>query len=698
MEPRSLERPKVPLSLPRPGRQGERRWVLLTLAMVGIFLVDLALPKEVVLLPFYWIPVVLAAGFASPLQVGALSSEALALGIMSSRHGDLFPSVETSTRLLGLMSISIVAILAARERQRREQTIRSLETRFSQIADTVPGVLYEYLQESFGGGRFLVVGAGCRELLELEPEQLLDEAQSFWRLVHQEDVQRLGDLHPEGAASSGSFTADFRITTPSGTLKWLNLSTRQLRPDVNQPSLWCGVMLDITERKQAENNLQRSHTERAATEERLRHERGRLRATLDALIDPHVVLQAIRDGKAHILDFTYLDANSAARQGIDRSFDELRTVRLSTVMPGLEKTGLLNRCRTVLKDQRPLDLDGFAYDDERQGGERRWFDVRAVPMGPDTLSLTWREVSERESAKQRIAASEQRYRLLAENSFDVVMHLRQGMIEWVSPSLSAMLGWRPEDWVGRSSTDFMDPSTHQQYAEKLKQVEAGTSIVTRDLVQAKDGNRHWIESHTKPYLDMDGKPDGLVTSFRTVDSEVEAEQTLERRASTDALTGLLNRHEVLQRLETITPQVRRSSDDSGVLFCDLDFFKSINDTHGHAAGDTVLITVAQRLRRCLRSNDLAARIGGDEMLVLLHGVRDLDNALVIAEKIRLAVAEPISTEAGTVTITLSIGVTLMRTGEQADSLIARADAAMYLAKQKGRNRVIPLTEEVVSGN
>jgi diguanylate cyclase (GGDEF)-like protein len=123
----------------------------------------------------------------------------------------------------------------------------------------------------------------------------------------------------------------------------------------------------------------------------------------------------------------------------------------------------------------------------------------------------------------------------------------------------------------------------------------------------------------------------------------------------------------------------------------LDKFKLVNDAYGHAAGDEVLRVMADRIRACLRStDDLGARVGGDELLVVLHGVQDLENAVTIAEKLRLSAAEPIPIPGGTIRTTISIGVTLARPGEKTEALIARADEAMYRAKEHGRNQVIPI--------
>jgi diguanylate cyclase (GGDEF)-like protein len=202
-----------------------------------------------------------------------------------------------------------------------------------------------------------------------------------------------------------------------------------------------------------------------------------------------------------------------------------------------------------------------------------------------------------------------------------------------------------------------------------------------------------VELHASPHRDLDGHLNGIVGSFRTVDQEVAAERELARRACTDELTGLVNRHEALEQITAIAGRVLRHGDATAVLFCDLDNFKEINDTFGHLPGDELLRTVAARIRMGLRSGDMAARIGGDELMVMLQGVRSLGDAVTIAEKLRRAVAQPIPTSAGDLSITLSIGVTMVEPDESPEAIISRADRAMYRAKQTGRNRVLAFNEE-----
>jgi diguanylate cyclase (GGDEF)-like protein len=133
---------------------------------------------------------------------------------------------------------------------------------------------------------------------------------------------------------------------------------------------------------------------------------------------------------------------------------------------------------------------------------------------------------------------------------------------------------------------------------------------------------------------------------------------------------------------------RRSGEETAVLFCDIDGFKTINDKYGHSAGDAILQTIAERMNTCVRSGDIAARFGGDELLVLLYGVHELTDTLGIADKIRRAAAEPVNTDGLRLTATLSLGVTLAVPGESVDDMIARADEAMYQAKQAGGDQVM----------
>lgn len=419
------------------------------------------------------------------------------------------------------------------------------------------------------------------------------------------------------------------------------------------------------------------------------------RAILDALLDPYLLLEPLRDTTGKISDFIIEEANEAAAQYYRLDRIDLVSRRLLELLPSDNAALLIAMARDAYESGEPLVANNFAFALEIYGNELR-FDIRAVRID-ELLIWTWRDVTERHLAAKRLAASEERFRLLAENSSDVVARIRHGTILWISPSVKSTFGWEVDECIGRRVTDFIEAVDRPQCASYITQLEAGRAVRARKIVRCKDATFHWIETHASPYRDATGKPDGFVATSRIVDEQVQAEQQLEHRARTDELTQLLNRKEVLNRIETLSGQSRRTGHELGVLFCDIDHFKDINDQHGHAAGDEVLRVMAERLRETLRtSDDLAARIGGDELLVVLHGVQDLDNAAGVAEKLRVAAAQPVETPAGKVRATMSIGVTLARDGESTDALVARADTAMYHAKQCGRNQVVTFNGQIAT--
>lgn len=417
----------------------------------------------------------------------------------------------------------------------------------------------------------------------------------------------------------------------------------------------------------------------------------RSNALIDSLMDPHVLFSPVRNDSGAIVDFTYVDANRAACEYMCISHDQLIGMRLLEILPGHVESGTLARYAEVIESGRPLALDRYPYQNEVRGSVT-FADVRAIRVG-DMLVLNWRDVTDRYAADVALAASEEQYRLLAENSSDVVLRLNKGVVGWISPSITDMLGWSQNDLLDKHLDELILPEDLNKFLECQLTISHEEHLhVTRFRMLAKDKSYHWVEIRAKRYINASGEWDGAVASFHTIDAQVAAEQSLERRARHDELTGLLNRNDMLDRLSAISSHSLRTGHEIAVMFCDVDAFKSVNDTRGHATGDQVLRTIATRIEGSVRSGDLIARIGGDEFLVILDGVHDLSEAINIAEKLRRRVAKPIHIPDGPITTTLSIGVTLAKPGENVDGLVARADRAMYKAKESGSDQVVALSD------
>ena len=328
------------------------------------------------------------------------------------------------------------------------------------------------------------------------------------------------------------------------------------------------------------------------------------------------------------------------------------------------------------------------------GTEAAWIlatTIATLIVGVAVFYLSQREqglLIDRELLSRQRAEAEMRYRILADNAVDVVFHLHGSSVTWVSPSVAAAFGEPAPQWIDSDLRLRIHPDDLEAVATAVRGIGPDKPVLARFRVRTADGGYHWVDGNAKPYIDADGNPDGLIAALRIVDDQVEAQQRLDRLARFDTLTGLPNRAEVIGRLESALEQPRSPGTDLGILFCDVDHFKTINDTLGHAAGDVVLATLAARISESTRQGDTVGRMGGDEMVVLLPGVHSLDEAALIAEKIRCRAAEPIHHDGRTIQATLSIGATVSVPGESATAVTARADEAMYQAKQARRNTVV----------
>ena len=545
------------------------------------------------------------------------------------------------------------------------QALQASQAEYRLVAENAADVVLRVDAQN----RVVWVSPSSHRLTGWLPEELLGEVQVG--IIHPDDVATAVQAVEDLRAGALSVTSQVRLRNRRGWYSTWNMTLRRASDDPRSSDVVAA--------------LTNVDAEVAAQAEALRQEQRRV-AVLESMLDPHVLLQAVRDEAGAIVDFVYADANQAACQYNRMRYDQLVGTRLLDVLPAHEGTGLLDLYRRSVDTGQPLVLDDYEFPHEILAEPRR-FDIRGVKVG-DALSFTWRDVTERSDAASRLAASEEQFRLLAEHSSDVVVLVRGGLFEWLSPSLTRMLGWLPEQWQGHPLEDFTHPDDRELVTAGRAEVNSGATRATRVRLRDSQGTYHWTEIHASPIPTAEQGINGVVATLRTVDDVVAYEQELQRRATLDDLTGALKREEVLRRLSQMVHYRRQPGIESAVVFCDVDNFKQINDTKGHAAGDEVLRTTAQRIRGAIRDSDLLARMGGDEFLVLLDGIHDLAEAEHLAHQIRQAVTPPIDVGETVAAVTISAGVTLRQPDEDPDAIIARADAGMYEAKAAGRNRVI----------
>ena len=183
---------------------------------------------------------------------------------------------------------------------------------------------------------------------------------------------------------------------------------------------------------------------------------------------------------------------------------------------------------------------------------------------------------------------------------------------------------------------------------------------------------------------------GTVTSIVDITARKSLADAADHRSRHDPLTGLANRAELIRTVSSFGSRTQRSGSQVAIAFCDIDNFKAVNDRFGHAAGDELLVVIAGRMAASVRAGDLVARVGGDELAVVLDGVDGLEDAISVANQIRAAVSAPVTLRSGVVTPTLSIGVSMACPGQGPAETLHRADLAMYAAKRSGRDAVMSL--------
>ena len=505
-------------------------------------------------------------------------------------------------------------------------------------------------------------------------EEFQGTLKAWARAIHPDDKAFV--MQEVQAALQGwrDYQPRFRMIWPDDSVHHIQARSRTTYLGDGTPVRMIGANYDITE--QVERELE------------VEQQRAQLVATLDALLDPLMFL-TLEASTLQPLPLRIAEVNPAACSFFGRNQAWLLGQPLSVVLPEDPNSelccALLHTCKKRIPwiaDEQPIQLTGIR--------EVIYVDLRAVACR-DGVVLSFRDVSERRHAARRLLESEERFRLLAENASNAVFLKTQGIMTWMSPAITTMLGWQPEEWIGHQFIEFCHPDDIPLALKRREENNAGAVCITRLRMRDHDGQWHWVEVHSGPYRNPQGEQIGIAGSMRTIDHEVAAEAKLDRRARMDELTGLMNRKEILERLARFSDNRRQGDGEVAVLFCDIDHFKAINDRHGHSGGDTVLSAMARRLLETTRHEDLVGRIGGDELLVVLNRMPSLERAEAIAKKIHAAACAPLELTTGEVVPTLSIGVTLIHKGESVDAVVARADQAMYQAKQHGRDRVISLS-------
>lgn len=355
----------------------------------------------------------------------------------------------------------------------------------------------------------------------------------------------------------------------------------------------------------------------------------------------------------------------------------------------------------LIKDEMDTAMAGLPVTFERAlrvRGEPRFVSIALMPQFDASGAVTGcygltQDVTARKLAEMARMRSEERLRTITDNMPALIAYLdARGRFQFANRTWEEWLGQRTRHLIGYTAATVLQGSGADPLLPKLNLALHGENVEFEAELELPGGTRH-VRGTFLPQFDEDSQLLGIYGLIHDITAQKLVEMQLSRLACFDSLTGLPNRNLLLERMSMAVARVRAgpAQPDSnrwlGLLFLDLDGFKQINDTHGHAAGDAVLQQFAHRLAACVRETDTVARLAGDEFIILLEDLDDPESARAVADKVIAKMERPCVIDGASIALSTSIGITIYR-GEPAtnDALLKRADQALYEAKQAGRNQ------------
>ena len=340
------------------------------------------------------------------------------------------------------------------------------------------------------------------------------------------------------------------------------------------------------------------------------------------------------------------------------------------------------------------------YDHElrmrHSDGHWVWVRTRGMPVEwgadglPTRITGTNEDVTERRLDDARRFADAEMLRIVLANTHQAVARYDRDLrVDFVNDHLIHVSGLPGEEWLGRRIAELPAAAGDAEMWES--QVSAVFASGEPGAFQFEWTGVHgtsWFEATLVPELDAAGSVEHVITSTRDVTERKRAEDSLLDRATRDPLTGLANRAEMMDEIARAQSAARRSGRFTAVLVMDIDRFKSVNDSLGHAGGDELLVAAAARMHEMVRASDMLARPGGDEFVVVMRELEDPDEAARGAARLVEQFRRPFAHRGGELFATISVGVTVSSGNGAAEDLLREADAALYGAKAQGRDRVL----------
>jgi diguanylate cyclase (GGDEF)-like protein/PAS domain S-box-containing protein len=434
----------------------------------------------------------------------------------------------------------------------------------------------------------------------------------------------------------------------------------------------------------------------------------RFLAAANSSLDSIYILTSIRDKSGTIEDFQFTYVNPNAARLISRTPEEIVGQRQCELVPFNRTSGLFEKYKRVvetgisIKEEFPIKEESI---------HASWLKVQAVKL-EDGLVITTSDITERKRMEfERTKAFTQS--LINSSPATIIVTDLSYTITAINPAAEKMLWYKPEELIGKQTPLLFYDQEEINERAKLLSSKYGTQVSVNEVIffvsraQRMDDEAEWsyirkggtritVQVTVTPLVGDAAEDSGFMITAYDVSERKRREEYISHISQHDSLTGLPTRHLLFDRLEMAISRAKRSNSMCALLMLDLNDFKEVNDSFGHHAGDLLLAQLAVRLKAALRETDTVARMGGDEFVILLSDLHNVDEALLIAKQLKESVDLPfVLTAHATVSVHVSIGICMYPdTASDANSLLRNADVAMYHAKASGGLQIEVYTQEL----
>jgi diguanylate cyclase (GGDEF)-like protein/PAS domain S-box-containing protein len=423
-------------------------------------------------------------------------------------------------------------------------------------------------------------------------------------------------------------------------------------------------------------------------------------AAAETSLDAFSLLEAVRNGDGKIVDFRVLYVNANTEEFLERSRSELIGQMLCSVTPVRVGGPMIGRFCRVVETGEPLNEE---FDVTQVKIKATWLRIQVIKLG-DGLAVTCSDISASKAIEDRYAHLAEFTDSVFQNApFSIVATDTHGLITAMNVAAEKLTGYGREELVGKAPLTLLHDERELLgkavgldlnaaiERDGFKVLTAGAAVGEMEEQEwtliRRDGARTPINLAVRAVTTDSGEISGFVSIAFDISERRQMLEYVTHLATHDQLTGLVGRALLQDRIVQAVEQSRRYGTKVAVFVIDLDHFKRINDSLGHAAGDQILVEAANRLRRSVRSTDVVARIGGDEFVVVMPDITTIADVEQCATNLVSRLSPEISVDGHLVRVTGSVGVCIFPdVATDAKHLLKRADSAMYAAKENGRNQ------------